>query len=74
MGSMEADGASTETENLTREEQRDTIEPRLNKQKKTFRARALRERGLAWELSESRGTLIVSTGVIGSHHTLVKPD
>ena len=31
MGSMEADGASTETENLTREEQRDTIEPRLNK-------------------------------------------
>ena len=31
MGSMETDGASTETENLTREEQRDTIEPRLNK-------------------------------------------
>jgi hypothetical protein len=31
MGSMETDGASTETENLTRREQRDTIEPRLNK-------------------------------------------
>ena len=31
MGSMETDGASTETENLTRKEQRDTIEPRLNK-------------------------------------------
>ena len=31
MGSMEADGASTESENLMREEQRDTIEPRLNK-------------------------------------------
>ena len=33
MGSMETDGASTETENLTRKEQRDTIEPRLNKKK-----------------------------------------
>jgi hypothetical protein len=33
MGSMETDGASTETESLTRKEQRDTIEPRLNKQK-----------------------------------------
>ena len=31
MGSMEADGASTEAENLTRDEQRDTIEPLLNK-------------------------------------------
>ena len=31
MGSMETDGASTETENLTLKEQRDTIEPRLNK-------------------------------------------
>ena len=28
---METDGASTETENLTRKEQLDTIEPRLNK-------------------------------------------
>ena len=28
---MEADGAPTEAENLMREEQRDTIEPRLNK-------------------------------------------
>ena len=27
---------------------------------------------MAWELSESRDTLIVSKGVIGSHHTLVK--
>ena len=67
---METDGASTETENLTRKEQRDTIEPWLNK--KTFRARALRERALAWELSESRDTLIVSKGVIGSHQTIVK--
>ena len=31
MGSLEADGAPTEAENLTREEQPDTIEPRLNK-------------------------------------------
>ena len=31
MGPMETDGASTETENLPRTEQRDTIEPRLNK-------------------------------------------
>ena len=31
MGSLEADGALTEAESLTREEQRDTIEPRLNK-------------------------------------------
>jgi hypothetical protein len=28
---MEADGASTESENLVREEQRDTIDPWLNK-------------------------------------------
>jgi len=28
---MEANGASTEPENLRREEQRDTIDPRLNK-------------------------------------------
>ena len=70
MGSMETDGASTETENLTREEQRDTIEPRLNK---NFQSESTeRERGLTWELSESRDTLIVSKGVIGSHQTLVK--
>ncbi len=31
MGQMKADGAPTESENLMREEQRDTIEPRLNK-------------------------------------------
>ena len=31
MGWMAADGAPTEAENLMREEQRDTIEPRLNK-------------------------------------------
>ena len=31
MGSMEADGSSTETDNLMREEQRDAIEPLLNK-------------------------------------------
>ncbi len=31
MESMEADGASTGAENLMREKQRDTIEPRLNK-------------------------------------------
>ena len=31
MGSMATDGASAEPENLMREEQRDTIEPRLNK-------------------------------------------
>ena len=70
MGSMETDGASTETENLTRKEQRDTIEPRLNK---NFQSESTeRERGLTWELSESRDTLIVSKGVIGSHQTLVK--
>ena len=28
---MEADGASTEPENLMREEQSDTVDPRLNK-------------------------------------------
>ena len=70
MGSMETDGASTETENLTRKEQRDAIEPRLNK---NFQSESTeRERGLTRELSESRDTLIVSKGVIGSHHTLVK--
>ena len=70
MGSMETDGASTETENLTRKEQRDTIEQRLNK---NFQSESTeRERGLTWELSESRDTLIVSKGVIGSHQTLVK--
>jgi hypothetical protein len=31
MESMEADGASTEPENLRREEQRDIFEPQLNK-------------------------------------------
>ena len=74
MGSMEADGASTETENLTREEQRDTIEPRLNEnfQSESAERSTERERGLTWELSESRDTLIVSKGVIGSHQTLVK--
>ena len=70
MGSMEADGASTEAENLTRDEQRDTIEPRLNK---NFQSESTeRERGLMWELSESRATLIESKGVIGNHQTLVK--
>ena len=70
MGSMETDGASTETENLTRKEQRDTIEPRLNK---NFQSESTeRERGLTWELSESRDTMIVSKGVIGSCQTLVK--
>ena len=64
-GSMETDGVSTETENLTREEQRDTIEPRLNK---TFQSESTeRERGLAWELSESRDTMIVSKGVRSSY-------
>ena len=44
MGSMETDGASTETENLMREEQCDTIEPRLNK---NFQSESTeRERGL----------------------------
>ncbi len=38
---MEADGAPTEAENLMQEEQRDTIEPRLNK---PLRARAMRVR------------------------------
>ena len=65
MGSMETDGASTETENLTREEQRDTIEPRLNK---NFQSESTeRARGLTWELSESRGTLIGSRGVRSSY-------
>ena len=65
MGSMETDGASTETENLTREEQRDTIEPRLNK---NFQSESTeRERGLTWEPSESRDAMIVSKGVIGSY-------
>ena len=65
MGSMEADGASTETENLTWEEQRDTIEPRLNK---NFQSESTeRERGLSWELSESKGTMSVSKGVRSSY-------
>ena len=65
MGSMEADGASTETENLTREEQRDTIEPRLNK---NFQSESTeRERGLSWELGRSRDTMIVSKGVRSSN-------
>ena len=70
MGLMETDGASTETENLTREEQRDTIEQRLNK---NFQSESTeRERGLTWELSESRNTMIVGQGEIGSYQTLVK--
>ena len=71
---METDGTSTETENLTRKEQRDTIEPRLNKnfQSESSAQSTERERGLTWELSESRDTLIVSKGVIGSYQTLVK--
>ena len=65
MGSMEADGASTETEILTREEQRDTIEPRLNKDFQSESTES--ERGLSLELSESRGTMIVSKGVRSSY-------
>ena len=42
------------------EEQRDTSEPRLNK---NFQSKSTeRERGLSWELSESRGTVVVSKG------------
>ena len=42
MESMEADGASTGAENLMREEQRDTIEPRLNK---TFQSESSESEG-----------------------------
>ena len=43
MESMDADEASTEPENVTRirKQQRNTVDPRLNK---TFRARVLRAR------------------------------
>ena len=46
MGSMEADGASTETENLMREEpeQHDTIEQRLNKNFQSENTERERER------------------------------
>ena len=42
MGSMEAAGASTEVENLIREEQRDIIAPRLNK---TFQSESAEHEG-----------------------------
>jgi hypothetical protein len=42
MGSMEADGASTEAESLMREEQRGTIEPLLNK---TFQSESAESEG-----------------------------
>ena len=69
MESMEADGASTESKNLMREEQRDTIEPRLNK---NFQSESTEREIEGRRGSESRDTLIVSKGVIGSHQTLVK--
>ncbi len=65
MESMQADdGASTEPENLMREEQRDTIDPRLNQ---TFRARALRARVGERAEREEGHTRIEGRGVRSSN-------
>ena len=54
MGSMETNGASTEQENLMREEQRDTIDPGLNK---TFQSESAENEGWlgSWALEREKG-------------------